>query len=114
AQDKVNFYDDTVIPETDLIGTMFDQQYGHKRGWHLRFYPKELDIYQEQEATRAQSFAYYVANGMKRSVAAQVLGIDMPVGVAYEDLDKEPMPGRLGIGGQPHAETGSQTGSTGQ
>jgi len=42
---------------------------------------------QEEERQRAGAYRAYVASGMKPSIAAQVVGIDLPADIEYADLD---------------------------
>jgi hypothetical protein len=59
---------------------------------------------QEDEGNRASAFAAYVGAGLKPSLVAQLLGLELPVGVEYQDLDPKeppPAPGQPGQPGQP-------------
>lgn len=67
--------------------TFTDQLY-KKFGYRMQFKPETIDAFQEDENERSQSFSTYVSSGIKPSVAAQLVGIDLPSGVNYEDLDK--------------------------
>lgn len=89
-EDKLNFYEQTIIPELRLISRALNQQLLTPLGYKLQFNPQEMAVFQEDEKERSQSYAQYVGAGMKPSIAAQVLGIDLPEGVEYEDLDTEP------------------------
>jgi hypothetical protein len=57
-------------------------------GYTWTFKPETLDIYQEDENERAQAFSTYVNAGIKRSVAAEMLGIELPGEMTYEALDE--------------------------
>lgn len=74
------------------IETTFNTQLLYRFGKKLKFKPDTLDAFQEAESKRAISFFQYSRSGIKRSVAAQILGIKLPEGLDYEDLDKEPEP----------------------
>lgn len=91
-QDEQNFYTMTILPDVRLIQKQLNAQLFKALGLQLRFMPNEMDVFQEDEAARAQSFATYVGAGMKQSVAAQILGVELPDGVEYADLDPEPPP----------------------
>lgn len=91
-QDEQNFYTMTILPDVRLIQKQLNAQLFKAIGLQLRFMPNEMDVFQEDEAARAQSFATYVGAGMKQSVAAQILGVELPDGVEYADLDPEPPP----------------------
>lgn len=92
SQDKLNFYDETVIPECELIQDALNEQLFAQYGYQFEFLPGTLDIYQEDESQRAASWRQYVDGGMKPSVAAEILGIELPQGIEYADLDPEPTP----------------------
>jgi HK97 family phage portal protein len=91
-QDEQNFYTMTILPDVRLIQKQLNAQLFKALGLQLRFMPNEMDVFQEDEAARAQSFATYVGAGMKQSVAAQILGVELPDGVEYADLDPDPPP----------------------
>jgi len=90
--DRLNFYDTTVLPSARVIEQALNEQLFEPLGYRLRFTPESMALYQENEEERAQAFAQYVNAGMLPSVAAQILGITLPEGVEYEDLDPEPQP----------------------
>lgn len=93
AQDTMNFYDMTIVPELAIIAEALNEQIFEPQG--LMFQPRadEMTVYQEDETQRGQAFKYYVDAKMKPSIAAQILGIDLPQGVEYADLDPdEPEP----------------------
>lgn len=88
GQDKKNFYDETIIPESDIISEAYNEQLFWPFGLQFEFLPETLDIYQEDENARAQSYSTYISAGMKPSVAAQILGVELPQGIEYTDLDQ--------------------------
>lgn len=92
SQDKLNFYDETVIPECELIQHALNEQLFNALGYSFEFLPNSLDIYQEDEQQRAASWRQYVDGGMKPSIAAEILGIELPQGVEYDSLDEQPVP----------------------
>jgi len=53
----------------------------------LRFDEQALSIFQEDEKERSTAFMNYTNSGMPPSVAAQILGIKLPEGVEFGDLD---------------------------
>lgn len=85
--DKRTFYDSTILPDCRLIARQVNKQLLAPYGYHLEWRKDEMDVYQEDEGERSQSFATYVGAGIKHSIAAAMLGLDMPEGVKYEDLD---------------------------
>lgn len=89
-QDKENFYDETIIPECiDLIAPSLNDQLFEPLGFQFEFVPDALDIYQEDENRRSAAYRNYTSSGMKPSIAAEILGIDLPHNVDYEDLDPD-------------------------
>jgi hypothetical protein len=87
-QDEMNFYMDTIIPDTVLISEVWNTQVLNPLGYRLVFNPYALDIFQEDENQRSQSYKNYVDSGVPHSVTAEILGVDLPDGVEYEDLDE--------------------------
>ena len=51
-----------------------------------------MNIYQEDEGARSAAWATYVNAGMAPSVAAQIVGVQLPAGVEFADLDPDPAP----------------------
>ena len=101
-QDDRHFYQKTIIPACATIANVINQQLLESFGCVLEFRPEGLDAMQEDEGNRASAFAAYVGAGLKPSLVAQLLGLELPVGVEYEDLDpKEPPPPAPGQPGQP-------------
>lgn len=89
-EDKLSFYEHTIVPDLRLISRAVNGQLLNTLGYKLQFNHQELAVFQENERERSQSFAQYVAAGMKRSIAAQILGIDLPENMEYEELDEVP------------------------
>ena len=90
--DMKNFYKDTILPEFRFIQKMVNKQLLVPAGYRLRHFENEMDIFQEDETGRAQSFSLYVNTGMKHSIAAEMLGLELPEGVNYIDLDDDEEP----------------------
>lgn len=107
-QDEQNFYTMTILPDVRLIQKQLNAQLFRRMGLQLRFLPNEMDVFQEDEAARAQSFATYVNAGMKQSIAAQILGVELPDGVEYADLDPEPEPAPVIVQQVPSNQTPPQ------
>ncbi len=99
-QDDLHFYSKTIVPEAEFIAGVFNSQLLAPLGLRWEFRPETLDAYQEDEAQRAQALQAYTSAGMKLSIAAQILGIELPEGVEYEDLDPEEKEPVLGAPGQ--------------
>ena len=97
-QDELNFYNLTIVPEARLIERQINRQLFEPLGLQFQFRPEELSVYQEDETQRAQAFSLYVGAGIPLGTAAQILGVVLPEGMEYADLDVAPQPA------QPQAE----------
>jgi HK97 family phage portal protein len=93
--DRLNFYDTTIVPECKLIQRQLNEQLFAPLGLRFEFKPEQLPAYQADEGERATSFATYVNAGIKPSIAAQIVGLDLPEGVGFDDLDPNPEEVRL-------------------
>lgn len=90
-QDKRNFYDSDMIPDARFIENSFNDQVLKRHGLRIEFKPQTMDMFQADENERSQSYAAYISAGMRPSITAEMLGLDLPVGIEYADLD-EPEP----------------------
>lgn len=90
--DRKNFYEMTVLPQCNLIERQLNQQLWMPMGLRMTFQPQSMSIFQEDENRKAEAFGVYVEKGVKPSIAAQLLGIELPEGYEYTDLDPEPQP----------------------
>ena len=101
-QDDRHFWQKTIIPACGMIANVFNDQLLKAFDCVLEFRPEGLDAMQEDEAARASAFSAYVGAGIKPSIVAQMLGMELPEGIEYEDLDPEPEP-------QPQPQPDAQT-----
>lgn len=85
--DNLSFYRDTVVPEAEFVASVLNSQLLASLGYRLDFRPETLDVYQADENERATAYSSYVMAGMAQSVAAQILGIELPAGMEYAALD---------------------------
>jgi len=88
-QDEVNFLNNCIIPECRLIERHLDRQLFAAAGLRLHSEPERLSAMQEDEEQRAQSYATYVGAQMRPSIAAQLVGLNLPDGVTYDMLDAD-------------------------
>lgn len=86
--DERSLYTHTLVPSAKIISMAVNQQLLNPLGYHLRFRHQELSIFQLDEQERSVAYLNFIKSGMKPSIAAQVLGIDLPLGISYEELDK--------------------------
>jgi len=93
AQDDKNLYSETIVPECLFIASELNSQVFAPMGYTMRFHPETMDIFQEDEAERAGAVKTYKDSGYKLSVASEILGVELPEGMEYADLDEdEPEP----------------------
>lgn len=87
-QDKLNFYEDTIIPECEPIQETINEQLLGPLGFRWVFMPDQMAIFQEDEEQRSSSMYNLVGAGWRPSIAAETLGYDLPDGVDYAMLDE--------------------------
>jgi len=85
-QDKLHFYDDTIVPECELVAEAINEQILEPLGLRLVFRPETLDVYQEDENQRSAAFAAYVNAGLPVDLVAEMLGLELPVSWTYDKL----------------------------
>ncbi len=88
----LQWFRDSVTPWANFMADQLNNQLFTPLGLKLDFRPEITDPGQEDEAERAGAFQSYVSAGLKPSIAAQIVGIELPNGIEYEDLDPEPEP----------------------
>jgi hypothetical protein len=89
-QDAKWFIKNTIIPECNLISEVLTNQVYYPN--HFEFRPQSLEEFQEDISQQAIALASLVSSGMKLSLAAQIVGIELPADVEYKDLEPEPEP----------------------
>lgn len=87
-QDVQSFYEFTIIPSAKKIATVLNRDVFNEMGYKFRFLGDSLNIFQEDENQRSAAFKTYVDAGIKKSLAAELLGIDLPRNIKYEELDE--------------------------
>ena len=75
------------MPDAKFIQSIWNEQLFKPMGLRWVFRPETLDVFQEDEGKRAQALTQYVSAGFRLSLAAQILGVELPAGVDYDDLD---------------------------
>jgi len=88
TEDDKKFYTKTIVPRCTWIASVLNEQIFEPMGLRWAFRPETLDVFQTDENQRSQSFKLYVDAGLKLSVAAEMLGLELPKGVSFDDLDK--------------------------
>lgn len=96
AEDRQSFYMETIIPEAHLIENALNKQYFDKQGWRCELDYNALDIFQEDEASRADALTKYTLAGFPLLMACEVLGIDLTDeqkrALAAQERKPEPAP----------------------
>ena len=86
--DERKFYEQTVVPEARFIAATLNEQVFSALDLRLVFRPETLDVFQADEAQRASALVSYVNAGYPVGLASQVLGVELPTGYDYDDLDR--------------------------
>jgi len=87
-----SWFDHEIVPWADFMAECMNEQLFKPLGLKFEFRPEVTDPGQEDEVSRAGAYASYISAGMLPSIAAQVVGIELPHGVEYDDLDPEEEP----------------------
>jgi len=88
-QGKLNWYEDTIIPECNAIAGTLNEQVFNPLGYSWEFEPQSLSIFQEDEEHRSSAFSMYVGAGIRPSIVGEFLGIELPDNYDYPDLDEK-------------------------
>ena len=89
SEHRKSFWEDTIQPRANKLQAALNQQlFKPHFGLEFSFAFDEMEMFQADEERRSSSYYTYVNAGMKPSIAAQILGIDLPEGMEYRDLDK--------------------------
>ena len=76
-QDKRNWYEDKIIPESNLIASILNEQVFEELGLKLKFLPETISIMQDDEKERAMALGYYVNAEVPLDIALDLLGVDL-------------------------------------
>lgn len=88
-QDKLNWYEDTIIPDCEFIRDVFNERVFEPMNYRLEFEPQRMALYQEDEEQRAQAYGTYIQAGMRPSIAGEMLGLALPEGIEFVALDEK-------------------------
>jgi hypothetical protein len=97
-QEYKSWYDNGVIPWCNFIAGEFNHSVLDRFDLTLEFLTKSTDPDMEEEFRRANSFSVYAGvllnnrNPKAVSIAAQIVGLDLPRDITYEDLDERTEP----------------------
>lgn len=85
---KVWYSTSVFIKIYQCIQDTMNAQLFSKFGLRMQFNPNELDAFQEDEAHRSAAYREYISTDMRPSIAAEMLGLDLPEGVEFSALDE--------------------------
>lgn len=87
--DDLAFYKETIVPRAEFIASVLNEQLFEPMGYHLKFKPETLDVFQVDEQQRSTAFLNYTNAGLPLEVAGPMLGLELPEGVGWEQLAAE-------------------------
>ena len=76
-RDKLNWYEDKVVPEAKFIASILNEQLFDVLGLRLVFRPETLDIFQEDEKERSMALGYLFNAGVPLDIAFRILGFEL-------------------------------------
>ena len=88
----IQYYRDKVTPRCDFLADTLNEQLFNAMGLRMEYRPEQTDPENADEVANASAYSTYVNAGMKPSLAAQIVGIELPAGFEYEDLDPDEKP----------------------
>lgn len=88
---RMRFWQDTVRPRGRLVEAALNRQVLEPMGLRMEFAFDEMDIFQEDEAQRAQAFSVYVGAGVNPMVAKDMLGIESNTDLPFMAPQPEPI-----------------------
>ena len=80
------FYSETVVPEAVIIEAALNTQIFAPLGLRCVIDWQSLDIFQQDEAERGAALAQYVNAGVPLDLAMEMLGVDLPNQMTYDQL----------------------------
>lgn len=80
------FYSETVVPEAVIIEAALNTQIFEPMGLRCVIDWQSLDVFQQDEAERGQALAQYVAAGVPLDLAMEMLGVDLPNEMTYDQF----------------------------
>lgn len=76
--DQLSLYNETILPDSKLIERAANLQLFHPEGYHLKFNPQEMQIFQENEKERSSALFSLTNSGVPLMAAMNILGFDIP------------------------------------
>jgi len=84
-RDKLNWYEDKIVPEANFIASILNDQVYKPLGLHLEFLPETLDIFQEDEEQRAQAMNQFMDAMTKAQSIEMAQALFLIYGVEVSD-----------------------------
>lgn len=85
----MQWYRDSLTPRANEIADALTEQIFAPLNMRFEFRPEQASPNQEEEVQRSAAWATFVDRGVPASLAAQIVGIDMPAGYEYADMDSK-------------------------
>jgi hypothetical protein len=76
--EKSTWFEYSVVPKAEMMADAMNELLFEPMGYQIDFKPEITNIGTQEEQERAGAFAAYVASNVKPSVAAQMLGMEVP------------------------------------
>lgn len=86
AQHDTQFWQNSILPLAEMLAGVINKSLLVPMGLKLCFYPEMMDVFQEDEAQRAQSLQALTASGLPVDFGMQLLGYELPDGMTYDEL----------------------------
>jgi len=83
-----SWYENSLAPWCSFMAEEMTDKLFKPLNLRFEFRPEMTDPGQEDEVSRAGAYSAYITAGMKPSVAAQIVGIELPDNMDYDELDK--------------------------
>jgi HK97 family phage portal protein len=90
--DTQGFYDWTIRPQARILANVLNRQLFAPLGLQFRFDIESLSIYQEDEEQRSGALLNLVNAGVPLPLAMEILGVDLPGTLTYEELQSQLAP----------------------
>ena len=85
----ITWFRDSIMPHAYGMQEDMNDQLFKPAGYRFEFQPETANVGQEEERQRSSSYVNYVNGNMWPSKAAQMLGLELPPGIEYAELDKD-------------------------
>lgn len=83
---RQSLYSETVVPEAVIIEAALNTQLFRPLGMRCSLEWQSLDIFQQDEAERGAALAQYVNAGVPLDLAMEMLGVDLPNEMTYDQF----------------------------